>query len=137
MLVLSRHKNESIIIKKDSLEVEVMVVDIRGDKVRIGVEAPRDVTVHREEVQKAIDRERGIKRTPSQMKSITVSLPNDRYDELAAVAKFMGCDVEHVASIVMVSGLVAMAKTQNDETAMVSMDVVNDLQTEGASRYGA
>lgn len=137
MLVLSRHKNESIIIKKDSLEVEVMVVDIRGDKVRIGVEAPRDVTVHREEVQRAIDRERGIKRTPSQMKSITVSLPNDRYDELAAVAKFMGCDVEHVASIVMVSGLVAMAKTQNDETAMVSMDVVNDLQTEGASRYGA
>lgn len=114
-----------------------MVVDIRGDKVRIGVEAPRDVTVHREEVQRAIDRERGIKRTPSQMKSITVSLPNDRYDELAAVAKFMGCDVEHVASIVMVSGLVSMAKTQSDETAMVSMDVVNDLQTEGASRYGA
>jgi carbon storage regulator len=136
LLVLSRHKNESIIIKKDSLQVEVTVVDIRGDKVRIGVEAPRDVTVHREEVQRAIDRERGIKRTPSQMKSITVTLPNDRYQELADVAKFMGCDVEHVASIVMVSGLVAMAKTQNDETAMVSMDVVNDLQTEGASRYG-
>jgi carbon storage regulator len=119
--------------------VEVLIVDIRGDKVRIGIEAPRDVTVHREEVQRAIDREHGrdFKRAPSQMKSIMVTLPDDRYREIADVAKFMGCDLEHAASIVMVSGLVSMAKTQSDETAMVSMDVVNDLHTEGASRYGA
>lgn len=51
MLVLSRKKNESIVIN-DS--VVVTVVEVRGDKVRIGIEAPRDVTVHRQEVLEAI-----------------------------------------------------------------------------------
>lgn len=53
MLVLSRHVNERIIIGDG---IAVVVVDIRGDKVRLGIEAPRDVSVHREEVKKAIDR---------------------------------------------------------------------------------
>ena len=43
MLVLSRFKNESIMIG----DVEVFIVDIRGDKVRVGIEAPKDVPVHR------------------------------------------------------------------------------------------
>lgn len=47
MLVLSRRANQSIVIGSD---VIVRVLDIRGDQVRIGVEAPRSVTVHREEV---------------------------------------------------------------------------------------
>ena len=47
MLVLSRRANQSIVIGSD---VIVRVLDIRGDQVRIGVEAPRTVTVHREEV---------------------------------------------------------------------------------------
>ena len=47
MLVLSRRANQSIVIGPD---VIVRVLDIRGDQVRIGVEAPRNVTVHREEV---------------------------------------------------------------------------------------
>ena len=47
MLVLSRKKNESIVINDN---VVVTVVEVRGDKVRIGIEAPRDVTVHRQEV---------------------------------------------------------------------------------------
>lgn len=51
MLVLSRKKNESIIINND---ITVMVVEIRGDKVRLGVEAAREVPVHRGEVFKAI-----------------------------------------------------------------------------------
>lgn len=51
MLVLSRKKNESIVINDN---VVVTVVDVRGDKVRIGIEAPRDVTVHRQEVLDAI-----------------------------------------------------------------------------------
>lgn len=51
MLVLSRKKNESIVINDN---VVVTVVDVRGDKVRIGIEAPRDVTVHRQEVLEAI-----------------------------------------------------------------------------------
>lgn len=53
MLVLSRKKNESIVLNKD---ITVVVVDIRGDKVRLGVEAPKDVPVHRREVYDAIRR---------------------------------------------------------------------------------
>ncbi len=53
MLVLSRKKNESIIINND---IKIVVVEIRGDKVRLGVEAPREVPVHRQEVYEAIQR---------------------------------------------------------------------------------
>jgi carbon storage regulator len=51
MLILSRKKNESIVINDD---VTIVVVDIRGDKVRLGVEAPRHCPVHRSEVYEAI-----------------------------------------------------------------------------------
>jgi len=53
MLVLSRKKNESIIINDD---ITIVVVEIRGDKVRLGVDAPKDVPVHRMEVYDAIRR---------------------------------------------------------------------------------
>lgn len=53
MLVLSRKKNESIIINDD---ITITVVEIRGDKVRLGVEAPKEVPVHRREVFDAIHR---------------------------------------------------------------------------------
>ena len=51
MLVLSRKKNESIVINND---ITILVVDIRGDKVRLGVEAPKEIPVHRREVYDAI-----------------------------------------------------------------------------------
>jgi carbon storage regulator len=51
MLVLSRKKNESIIINND---ITLTVVEIRGDKVRLGIVAPKDVPVHRQEVYEAI-----------------------------------------------------------------------------------
>lgn len=51
MLVLSRKKNESIIIND---HITLTVVEIRGDKVRLGIDAPKDVTVHRREVYEAI-----------------------------------------------------------------------------------
>jgi len=51
MLVLSRYRDESIYIGDD---IVITVVDIRGDRVRIGVQAPSDVTVHRQEVYEAI-----------------------------------------------------------------------------------
>lgn len=54
MLVLSRKKDEKIVIG-DS--IKLMVIEIRGDKVRLGIDAPRDVSVHREEVYDAIRRE--------------------------------------------------------------------------------
>jgi carbon storage regulator len=54
MLVLSRQRDETIMIGH---EIEITVVDIRGDKVRLGINAPRDVQVHRKEVYEAIRRE--------------------------------------------------------------------------------
>ena len=51
MLVLSRKKNESIVVDDN---IKVTVVEIRGDKVRLGIDAPREVPVHREEVYAAI-----------------------------------------------------------------------------------
>jgi carbon storage regulator len=53
MLVLSRMKNESIVINDD---ITIVVVEIRGDKVRLGVEAPKEVPVSRREVYEAIRR---------------------------------------------------------------------------------
>ena len=53
MLVLSRKKDEKIIIGDN---VSIMIVDIQGDKVRLGIEAPREVSVHREEVYQAIQK---------------------------------------------------------------------------------
>lgn len=53
MLVLSRKKNESIVINDD---ITIVVVEIRGDKVRLGIEAPKEVPVHRNEVYEAIRR---------------------------------------------------------------------------------
>ncbi len=54
MLVLSRQRDESIIIGDN---IVITVVDIRGDKVRLGIEAPKEVPVHRREVYEAIQRE--------------------------------------------------------------------------------
>ena len=59
MLVLSRQKDESIIIGDD---VEVTIVDVRGNKVRLGITAPKNISVHRREVYEAIQREKGQKK---------------------------------------------------------------------------
>ena len=55
MLVLSRQKDESIIIGDD---VEVTIVDVRGNKVRLGITAPKNISVHRREVYEAIQKEK-------------------------------------------------------------------------------
>ena len=52
MLVLSRKKDESVVINNN---IRIVVVEIRGDKVRLGVEAPKEVPVHRSEVYEAIN----------------------------------------------------------------------------------
>lgn len=62
MLVLSRQRNESIVIPIGGILIEMTVVDIRGDKVRLGITAPKEVPVHRREVYEAILRH-GEKRT--------------------------------------------------------------------------
>jgi carbon storage regulator len=58
MLVLSRHRDESIMIGDD---IVITIVDIRGDKVRLGIQAPTHVPVHRQEVYDAIKREGSIR----------------------------------------------------------------------------
>ncbi len=54
MLVLSRQRDETIMIGDN---IEVTVVDIRGDKVRLGINAPKEISVHRKEVYDAVRRE--------------------------------------------------------------------------------
>ena len=61
MLVLSRKKNESIVIGDD---VFIVVVEIRGDKVRLGIDAPKSVTVHRREIYDRIKCSEGLEKTP-------------------------------------------------------------------------
>ena len=72
MLVLSRKKNESIVINND---VVVTVVEIRGDKVRLGIVAPKEVPVHRQEVYDAIHGKEPADAAPTS--SVVVNKPND------------------------------------------------------------
>lgn len=66
MLVLSRKKNEGIMIADN---IEIVVVEIRGDKVRLGIEAPREISVHRNEVYEEIKRkEKGLPPAPGLLK---------------------------------------------------------------------
>ena len=63
MLVLTRKVNEVIRVGDD---IEIRIVDIRGDKVRVGVEAPKDVPINREEIHQEILREREQERDASE-----------------------------------------------------------------------
>ena len=67
MLVLSRQRDESIVIGDN---VVITIVDIRGDKVRLGIEAPGEIPVHRQEVYEAIQREN---RKPGPLETGTVA----------------------------------------------------------------
>ena len=55
MLVLSRRKEESIIVGDN---IEVKIIEVRGKKVRLGITAPRSISVHRKEIYEAIKREK-------------------------------------------------------------------------------
>ena len=68
MLVLSRKKNESIVINND---ITVTVVEIRGDKVRLGIVAPKEVPVHRQEVYDAIHGKNSAETPPAPTTTVT------------------------------------------------------------------
>ena len=55
MLVLSRKKDEAIVLDDN---IRITIIEIRGERVRLGIEAPRETSIHREEVYKAIQEER-------------------------------------------------------------------------------
>ena len=74
MLVLSRHRDQSIIIGDD---IVVTIVDVRGDKVRLGIEAPTEIPVHRREVYEASQREnlRASRLEPSDTAELAEGVP--------------------------------------------------------------
>jgi len=92
MLVLSRQRDEAIIIGDD---VEVTVVDIRGDKVRLGVVAPKKVSVHRKEVYDAIRRENraAAQITPEDLTAANLPDPIRRRLQVAPPADVSGVAV--------------------------------------------
>jgi carbon storage regulator len=74
MLVLSRQRDESIIIGDN---IVVTIVDIRGDKVRLGINAPTEISVHRQEIYEAIQREnrRASQVAPSDARGVNAPAP--------------------------------------------------------------
>lgn len=76
MLVLSRQRDESIIIGDD---VVITIVDIRGDKVRLGIEAPGEIPVHRREVYEAIQRENRQAERPEPKETSEPRHPNSTH----------------------------------------------------------
>jgi carbon storage regulator len=78
MLILSRRANQSIMIGSD---VQITVLEIRGDQVRIGIKAPRDVTVHREEVHREItEQNRAAASARPDVSALPVPAPGDSKD---------------------------------------------------------
>jgi len=76
MLVLSRQRDESIMIGDD---VEIIIVDVRGDKVRLGITAPKSIAVHRREIYDAIQREKSEKKdSEQQAKEETAENPSEK-----------------------------------------------------------
>ena len=79
MLVLSRQRDESIMIGDD---VEITIVDVRGDKVRLGITAPKTIPVHRREIYDAIQREKTIKKYPRAWKLNLIEAMNPDWRDL-------------------------------------------------------
>lgn len=77
MLVLSRQRDESIIIGDN---IVITIVDIRGDKVRLGINAPTEIPVHRQEVYEAIQREnlRAAQLDPNDVQPVAKMRPGVR-----------------------------------------------------------
>lgn len=95
MLVLSRLRDETIIIGDD---IELTVVDIRGDKVRIGIKAPSHVAVHRKEVYEAIRREneQAARLTGGQIPSLAAKRAAGAAGAIQVAAKLSGHGAQHV-----------------------------------------
>ncbi|MBN1362050.1 MAG: carbon storage regulator CsrA [Sedimentisphaerales bacterium] len=78
MLVLSRQRDESIMIGDD---VEITIVDVRGDKVRLGITAPKSIPVHRREIYDAIQREKAEKAAGTESQDKSPAEQNDSTEE--------------------------------------------------------
>lgn len=76
MLVLARRLNESIMIGDD---IEVVVIDIKGDQVKLGIKAPKKVTVHRKEIYQEIEQQN--------IESVTTSFDPEKLRDLSEFIK--------------------------------------------------
>ena len=82
MLVLSRYKDQSIYIGDD---IVITVVDVRGDRIRLGIEAPPDVAVHRQEIYEAIQKDKRAARNGNEEKILekkTEKVAKEKEDEV-------------------------------------------------------
>ncbi len=93
MLVLSRKKDESIVINND---ITIVVIEIRGDKVRLGVEAPKEVPVHRREVFDAIVRGEPVTPRPD---SVSNHVSADTRSDTRADARVVARDDVQTACV--------------------------------------
>jgi len=85
MLVLSRQRDESIVIGDD---IEIVIVDVRGDKVRLGITAPKHIPVHRREIYDAIQREKKEKKAQEQSENAAEKAPEkDSQEQSEKVAQ--------------------------------------------------
>ncbi len=84
MLVLSRQRDESIMIGDD---VEITIVDVRGDKVRLGINAPKCIPVHRREIYDAIQREKAQKAAETDAQDKSPGEQTDSAEEAAQEEK--------------------------------------------------
>ena len=80
MLVLSRHKDQAIIIGDD---IKRTIVDVRGDNVRLGIDAPRSIPVHREEIYDIIQKEKHQERPCDTCEFRNISIYSDPCSDCA------------------------------------------------------
>lgn len=80
LLVLSREREQSIIVGDD---ITFTIVDIRGSKVRVGIDAPRELSVHRYEVYQAIKRDRELACNPIEITGCSIAIAKDRAKNVA------------------------------------------------------
>lgn len=99
MLVITRKKNESIVLNHD---IVITVVEIRGDKVRLGVVAPREASVHRQEVYEAI---RGLRGSLGTQVSFVILDPDWRTTTVVALARGMAESGDYSALPILADAL--------------------------------
>ena len=105
MLVMTRQRNESIIINDD---VTIIVIEVRGDKVRLGVETPREFSIHRQEVYEIL---RENQKTKGDLeKKFQDYLDSGKYNEACSVLR-----EGYVASTAQASKLVGLREKLADQ----------------------
>jgi carbon storage regulator len=118
MIVISRKKNESVVINDD---ITVTVIEIRGDKVRLGIEGPRDATIHRREVYEAIMAQSQARTSLAPAPPTIVTLTESQVALLERVRSSIGLSGEPEPTLEQTLGMLFDAVEEAEEllTALV------------------